>query len=84
MVVSQQDKVMSSDFWQEQLDVLNHLQTYYARRAEKVNTIEARAVALQLERIQAVLQQLAEGTQVAKSYRQLEQILNALLFGLIR
>ena len=81
--VSQQNTVMSTDFWQEQLNILNHLQTHYAERLQEINTTETKAVALQLERIHAVLKQLDENNQITKPYQQLEQTLNALRYSLI-
>lgn len=81
--VSQQNTVMPADFWQEQLSIVNHLQTHYAGRAQAMDTTETRAVALQLERIQPVLQQLAENNRITKPYRQLEQTLTALRYSLI-
>ena len=81
--VSQQDKVLSADFWQKQLKILDQFQTYYAELAEKMDTTEVSAVVLQLGRMETILRQLAEGSQVAKSYRQLEQVLDALRFSFI-
>ena len=81
--VSQQDKTLPADFWQEQLNILDHLQTHYAGRAQEMNTTECSAVVLQLERMQAVLKQLAENSQAVKSYRQLQQVLTALRYSLI-
>ncbi len=81
--VSQQSTVMSTDFWQEQLSILSHLQTHYAGRLQGIDTTETKAVALQLEHIHAVLKQLAENNQITKPYQQLEQTLDALCYSLI-
>ena len=81
--VSQQNEALSPSFWQEQLNILNHLQTHYAKRAKETNTAEVRAVVLQLERMQAILEKLRENSQVGKSYQQLQQVLSALRYGLI-
>ena len=81
--VSQRNKAMSTDFWQEQLDIVNHLQTHYAKRAQEMDTTETKAVAMQLERIYVVLQQLADNNQITKPYRQLKQKLAALRYSLI-
>ena len=82
-MVSQQNRVMSTNFWQVQLKVLDHLRTHYTGSEEAVDTTEVRAVVLQLERMQPVLQQLVEDSQAVKSYRQLEKILSALRYILI-
>ena len=81
--VSQQNAAMPADFWQEQLSIVNHLQTHYAGHAQEMDTTEIRAVALQLERIHRVLQQLAENNRFTKPYQQLEQTLIALRYSLI-
>lgn len=82
-VISQQNKTLPSDFWQEQLSILDYLQTHYSRRVQETNTAEIRSIVLQLERMQAVLQQLANDNQSLKSYQQLAQVLTALRYGLI-
>ncbi len=82
-IVSQQNKMLPSNFWQEQLSILDYLQTHYSKRAQETNTAEVRAIVLQLERMQAVLQQLANDNQSLKSYQQLTQVLTALRYGLI-
>jgi hypothetical protein len=81
--VSQQEKAMPVDFWQDQLKILDHLQTQYSKRQKEENTAEVRAILLQLDQIKAILQQLAQNGQIVKSYRQLEQALTALRFSLI-
>ena len=81
--VSNQSKTMSADFWREQLNILDYLQTHYSKRAQETNMPEVKAVIFQLERIQTVLQQLAENNQAVKSYRQLAQVLTALRYSLI-
>ena len=82
-VVSQQNETMQTDFWREQLSILDYLQTHYFRRAQETNTTETRAVILQLQRMQPVLQEMAENNQAIKSYQQLAQILTALHYSLI-
>ena len=81
--ISQQNIVMSTDFWQEQLSILNHLQTYYEKRVQETNTTQVKAVALQLERMHVVFKQLADNNQITKPYQKLKQTLYALRYSLI-
>lgn len=81
--ISQQNTVMPADFWQEQLNIVNHLQAHYAGAPQATNATETRAIALQLERMHPILKQLAENNQITKPYQQLEQTLTALRYSLI-
>jgi hypothetical protein len=81
--ISQQNIVMSTDFWQEQLNILNHLQTYYEGRLQETNTPEVKAVALQLKRMHVVFKQLADNNQITRPYQKLEQTLSALRYSLV-
>ena len=81
--VSQQNTAMPTDFWQEQLDIVNHLQAHYDKRAQETNTTATRAIALQLKRIHSIIEQLAENNQITKPYQQLEQTLTALRYSVI-
>lgn len=81
--VSQQNKIMPPDFWKGQLEILDHFQTYYARKAQETDATEFNSIDLQLKRMKEILHKLAENDQTAKFYRQLEQTLNALRYSLL-
>ena len=80
--IAEQNKVMPVDFWQDQLNTLDHLQRHYSRLSEDTKSVEVRAVLIQLDRMQAILQQLAEDREASSLYRQLEKVLSALRYSL--
>lgn len=81
--VSQQKAVLPTEFWQEQLVILDHLQSHYSNRPQEQATPEIKAVVLQLEHMQPMLQTLANNNQAIRTYQDLEQTLAALRYGLM-
>ena len=81
--VSQQKRALTQAFWQEQLLIQDHLQAHYADRLKSSGADDVRAIALQLERLRPVLQQLAENSQNTRTYQNIEEILTALHYSLI-
>ena len=81
--ITQQKAVLPTGFWKEQVSIRNHLQAHYSNRSREQTKPEINAIVVQLERMQPALQTLAENNQAIQTYKNLEQTLAALRYGLM-